>query len=181
MSYFRKPEVLKNVRNSSEIIAAYLIANGLSHDIKFLREIVFEKWLGLNDVSERELGSILGASNPNALTNSLADLISVRAQLGWATHGHSAVDVNLVCLNIKIPHLFSMRMALIHIYLLEIMKIQILDFNLYKIIQQVLTTQRLDIIHCKIIQQDFITQLLVLKHYYLIQQVMVIQLLVVNH
>ena len=27
--------------------------------------------------------------------NYLAELVNVRAQLGWATHGHSAVDVNL--------------------------------------------------------------------------------------
>lgn len=51
--------------------------------------------MGINDATNDEIVSITG-SNIYLLAGRLAKLINVRAQLGWATHGHSSVDVNLV-------------------------------------------------------------------------------------
>ena len=35
------------------------------------------------------------ASNPTLAVQAFAGMVSLRARLGWSTHGHSAVDVNV--------------------------------------------------------------------------------------
>lgn len=85
--------------NSSEAIAGFIIANGLTANKLFITQTVFVQWLGINDMTEDEISSIM-SSSPQYLAYRLAKLVSSRAQIGWATHGHSAVDVNLVrCIN----------------------------------------------------------------------------------
>ncbi|KAL2263732.1 hypothetical protein VTK26DRAFT_5376 [Humicola hyalothermophila] len=49
--------------------------------------------LGITDALEIELNAL--ASNPLAATTIFARMVSIRARVGWSTHGHSAVDVNI--------------------------------------------------------------------------------------
>lgn len=49
--------------------------------------------LGIADASDAEINAL--ASNPDAATTTLAGMVSRRARVGWSTHGHSAVDVNV--------------------------------------------------------------------------------------
>lgn len=49
--------------------------------------------LGITDALDDELKIV--ASYPEASVTTLSKMISVRARVGWSTHGHSAVDVNV--------------------------------------------------------------------------------------
>lgn len=49
--------------------------------------------LGIADATDAEIGLIL--NSPVLSGVFFADMISRRAQIGWSTHGHSAVDVNI--------------------------------------------------------------------------------------
>jgi len=49
--------------------------------------------LGITDARDEELDRLAG--NPDAATIIFAHLISLRARVGWSSHGHSAVDVNI--------------------------------------------------------------------------------------
>jgi alkaline phosphatase len=49
--------------------------------------------LGIGDARDEELDLI--AENPELATTLLAAMVSRRARIGWSTHGHSAVDVNI--------------------------------------------------------------------------------------
>lgn len=57
---------------------------------------ILEKDLGITDYTSEEIETIKQHSNsePNLLYV-LNNLVSVRSQTGWTTHGHSAVDVNI--------------------------------------------------------------------------------------
>lgn len=49
--------------------------------------------LGITDAQPGELDALVG--EPDASINTFAAMISLRAHIGWSTHGHSAVDVNI--------------------------------------------------------------------------------------
>jgi alkaline phosphatase len=49
--------------------------------------------LGITDARESELKEL--ASDPEHAIYTLSRMISQRARIGWSTHGHSAVDVNI--------------------------------------------------------------------------------------
>lgn len=55
-------------------------------------ELIIGK-LGITDALDAELELI--AANPEASIEAFAAVISLRAHIGWSTHGHSAVDVNI--------------------------------------------------------------------------------------
>ncbi|KAI5457753.1 alkaline-phosphatase-like protein [Mariannaea sp. PMI_226] len=50
--------------------------------------------LGITDASKEELDRVVDNIDDNAL-HAFADMISRRAHIGWSTHGHTAVDVNI--------------------------------------------------------------------------------------
>jgi len=57
---------------------------------------LLETGLGIADPQEEEIRSIQEhADEVWVLDKILADMISRRAQIGWSTHGHSGIDVNL--------------------------------------------------------------------------------------
>ncbi len=60
---------------------------------EYVRETIVENGLGIFDADQLEIQKILD----HRFTSSyiLSDMISRRAQIGWSTHGHSAVDVNI--------------------------------------------------------------------------------------
>jgi alkaline phosphatase len=103
------PDALLNSTHSAENLAAQL-----AHHIKFhpplgkpamsnyVRAILLEQGLGVHDATDAEIDAILDTSDGALPTVYVfADIISRRAQVGWTTHGHSAVDVNVYASNPK--------------------------------------------------------------------------------
>lgn len=92
------PEILANVSSSAEHLADrlddYIKHNG--QDSKFRQYIIEElvqKGLGITDASDEEAQLLI--DSPALSVYTFADMVSRRAQIGWSTHGHSAVDVNI--------------------------------------------------------------------------------------
>lgn len=91
------PDILTNASHSAEYLARQLnshIGQGVGGDDlkEYIVELV-QKGLGIQDASEAEIQSII--DQPPLSVYTFADMISRRAQIGWSTHGHSAVDVNI--------------------------------------------------------------------------------------
>ena len=61
----------------------------------FITKTLFAEGLGIHDVSGEEISAIIDAEPMWPPSYLFADAISRRAQVGWSTHGHSAVDVNI--------------------------------------------------------------------------------------
>ncbi|KAI1465241.1 alkaline phosphatase-like protein [Daldinia caldariorum] len=98
--YLWYPAVLANASSSSEYLAHRLqghLAQTPDHSVaklkKYINEELVKPGLGIHDASEEELTTL--ASRPELAQYSFAHMISIRAQIGWSTHGHSAVDVNI--------------------------------------------------------------------------------------
>ncbi|CAJ2506765.1 Uu.00g079510.m01.CDS01 [Anthostomella pinea] len=100
--YLWYPAVLANVTASSEHLARQLqehVAKTSYGDdsieklMKYINEELVIPGLGISDASEPELTTL--AFYPDLAQPAFANMISVRAQIGWSTHGHSAVDVNV--------------------------------------------------------------------------------------
>lgn len=96
--YLWYPEVLSNVSHSGEYLAGELTAYVARQDLskhefaKYIAEFV-EEGLGVTDLGEAEIGDLY--ENRHSPHDALLRLVNNRAQIGWATHGHSAVDVNV--------------------------------------------------------------------------------------
>ncbi|KAI9880827.1 MAG: hypothetical protein M1830_000263 [Pleopsidium flavum] len=100
--YLWYPGVLTNASHSGENLAYQLRDHITSHaseppnDIKtYINEQLLQKGLGVYDATDDEINSILDHPDPWPASYVFADIISRRAQVGWSTHGHSAVDVNI--------------------------------------------------------------------------------------
>ncbi|RCK63266.1 Repressible alkaline phosphatase [Candida viswanathii] len=98
--YIWYPEVLLNSTHSGDYLA-HKIADYKNKDdtakfTKFIRHEILETDLGVTDYTVKEVQAILDKVNdPANLLYVLNDIVSFRAQIGWTTHGHSAVDVNI--------------------------------------------------------------------------------------
>ena len=115
--YVWLPAVLANASHSAEHLAYQLyyhvwghegtplftIANPPKHkreDLEsFVRNELIEKGLGIHDATDEEVNRLIDHSDPWPASYLFADMISRRAQVGWTTHGHSAVDVNVYASN----------------------------------------------------------------------------------
>ncbi|KAI0512725.1 alkaline-phosphatase-like protein [Xylaria bambusicola] len=98
--YLWYPQVLANATASSEHLARRLwkhMAASPDDSVKELKKYVNEELvipgLGISDATDEELDNIV--LSPALAQPAFAEMISVRAQIGWSTHGHSAVDVNI--------------------------------------------------------------------------------------
>ncbi|KAJ3109714.1 hypothetical protein HDU96_007159 [Phlyctochytrium bullatum] len=95
-TYEWKPLVLANVKNSSETISKALVAYSGDDMRKFVSSVVLPVWMDVKDATDEEV-EFLATKNRTFFEydNFVTKIISRRAVLGWSTHGHSAVDVNL--------------------------------------------------------------------------------------
>ncbi|TPX70827.1 alkaline phosphatase [Spizellomyces sp. 'palustris'] len=91
--YAWKPNALTGVKKSTEAIAPAILAK--ENDASFITETVLKNWMNVTDATTDEIETLTKTISVGDLTNALGEILSKRAQLGWATHGHSAVDVNL--------------------------------------------------------------------------------------
>lgn len=125
--YLWYPDVISRVKNSTIVLAdAIHSLKGASkvEEQRVVVERVVTEGLGITDATDDEMKFLLSNPSRSALDHFLADMISIRAQLGvsptfffhipkailvvykflssanihllqWTTHGHSGVDVNL--------------------------------------------------------------------------------------
>ncbi|KAJ3162333.1 hypothetical protein HDU86_004813 [Geranomyces michiganensis] len=96
--YFWNPEALVKVKRSIEIIAPEItnFTGPPEARTAFVKNTVFADWLAIPDATEAEIKAAAQAGAPYEEVVAVLGLaLSRRAGLGWATHGHSAVDVNL--------------------------------------------------------------------------------------
>ena len=99
--YLWYPGALANATHSAENLAGELRRRLDSQDgslapgeLKaFIRDTLIRDGLGVRDITDAEIQHI--ANHPDVSAYDFADIISRRAQIGWSTHGHSAVDVNI--------------------------------------------------------------------------------------
>ncbi|CAK7263341.1 vacuolar alkaline phosphatase [Sporothrix epigloea] len=100
------PSFLANAKASAEHLAILLRNHvddvGKSGDLSSLNPEPLKNWintnlilngLGITDALDEELDEVV-ASTEDA-TTVFAAILSLRAHIGWSTHGHSAVDVNI--------------------------------------------------------------------------------------
>ncbi|KAK4057298.1 vacuolar alkaline phosphatase [Microbotryomycetes sp. JL221] len=99
--YVWYPDVLANATHSTAFLGN-LIANATSVTRSWIRQEIYEKGLGITDITDGEINELwpyrYDAYRANRV---LADAISRRAQVGWSTAGHSGVDVNLYAYGIN--------------------------------------------------------------------------------
>ncbi|KAI9274134.1 alkaline-phosphatase-like protein [Helicostylum pulchrum] len=95
------PEPLSRVKNSSEVLS-WMWAKAIQDETdtkEYLLDTIIGQGLGLTDVSKLELSRLWSWKNSRTdiefFAIMLSDLVSRRAQIGWTTMGHTAVDVNL--------------------------------------------------------------------------------------
>ncbi|KAG1458925.1 hypothetical protein G6F56_006279 [Rhizopus delemar] len=90
--YLWFPDVLTKVKSSTFYLAS-LMADTKNITRDFIVNTILKEHLGITDATDKEISKLL---KPKIRADFyLADMISIRAHLGWATHGHSGVDVNL--------------------------------------------------------------------------------------
>ena len=97
------PSVLTKVNASAEHLARLLqerIASAPADEpeqalLEWINTELVRARLGITDALEVELSAL--ASNPDAATTLFARMLSIRARVGWTTHGHTGVDVNIYC------------------------------------------------------------------------------------
>ncbi|KAH6603556.1 repressible alkaline phosphatase precursor [Trichoderma cornu-damae] len=93
------PGALANASSSAEFLASklhtYAENNPSSKEelMEWINEELVIPGLGILDASYEELSAL--ADNPAAAVIFFSAMVSLRAHVGWSTHGHSAVDVNL--------------------------------------------------------------------------------------
>ncbi|KAJ2764784.1 vacuolar alkaline phosphatase [Coemansia nantahalensis] len=95
--YKWRPEALEAATHSIEYISSQLLPGPADSGARYalVRDTVFPKWLGIADATHDEILAVAREADATQLRQLLSTAISDRAQVGWATHGHSAVDVNL--------------------------------------------------------------------------------------
>ena len=108
--YTWEPRVLAGVHAShGAMIGEMMAANGTAHTDTAAAQAdsagaalgsafteAMHSLAGVDDLSEEEATSLQAALADGALLNALlSEIVSRRAVIGWATNGHTAVDVNL--------------------------------------------------------------------------------------
>ncbi|KAI9804826.1 MAG: hypothetical protein M1825_001194 [Sarcosagium campestre] len=95
--YLWYPGALVNATHSGERLAADLRSHASSLSKKelesYVRATLVQKGLGIGDATDDEIKKLV--EHPESGPYTFADMISRRAQIGWSTHGHSGVDVNI--------------------------------------------------------------------------------------
>ncbi|KKZ61039.1 alkaline phosphatase [[Emmonsia] crescens] len=97
--YVWYPGVLANASHSSEYLGNalddYLDGDGKNTNDsirqKYIRKNLLADGLGIHDATDAEVQKLIDGGGAYAFAN----MVSRRAQIGWSTHGHSAVDVNI--------------------------------------------------------------------------------------
>lgn len=102
--YLWYPQVLLNSTHSGEYLTRKILGKkrhfgtgfNAAEFAHFIANEILVSDMGITDYTEGEIQQIAHlTSAPELLLYFLNNMISVRSQTGWTTHGHSAVDVNI--------------------------------------------------------------------------------------
>ncbi|KAJ5468347.1 hypothetical protein N7475_006099 [Penicillium sp. IBT 31633x] len=101
--YLWLPGVLDKASHSGEHLASqlkeYLSGSGKddgdSSKKSWVRKHLLQDGLGIDDATDDEVDALLHPDPKVTSEHVFTNMISRRAQVGWSTHGHSAVDVNI--------------------------------------------------------------------------------------
>ncbi|CAJ0633901.1 15787_t:CDS:10 [Entrophospora sp. SA101] len=100
------PEVLTKVKNSSFVLSEEIEKYSKADRKDYIKKLL-ENSLGIIDYTQEDIEYL----NQNQLQLDyelyLSNMTSHRAELGWATHGHSGVDVNLYAYGDNIDYLYG--------------------------------------------------------------------------
>jgi len=89
------PEVITRVKKSAYILSTELLAYEGRDKERFIREKILFGGLGIENPTEEEIKWLMEKNDQLAIEFYLGTMVSKRAEIGWATHGHSGLDVNL--------------------------------------------------------------------------------------
>ncbi|KAH8549082.1 alkaline-phosphatase-like protein [Umbelopsis sp. PMI_123] len=96
--YKWEPAVIKRVKRSAESLGRQLIAH-TSAEADYVKNVILEQGLGITDATDKDIEYLENWQEKNLTSANieeyLSNMVSVRALIGWTTHGHTAVDVNL--------------------------------------------------------------------------------------
>jgi alkaline phosphatase len=97
--YAWHPSVLSEVTASSGVIADSLRSlrsmDAEDDRIEHMMRETVAHYTGLSDLRDPALDTLMSEEDPYAVANAISRLVSRRSLVGWTTHGHTAVDVNL--------------------------------------------------------------------------------------
>ena len=93
--YIWLPEVLANTTHSGEYLAEALKSfNGTAEALNtFVTKNVLLEGLGIKNITQTQVDSI--TKNKEDAIEAIVQIVGTNAQIGWTTHGHTAVDVNV--------------------------------------------------------------------------------------
>lgn len=103
--YLWLPEILTRVKNSSFILSQGLVQYWNVDRENFIKNSIINYGLGIDNVKDYEINWLKEERAQLEYEYYLANMTSIRAQIGWTTHGHTAVDVNLYAYGKDIEYL----------------------------------------------------------------------------
>nr|QNH89767.1 alkaline phosphatase [Gongronella sp.] len=114
--YKWNPSAIERVQKSAETLAAQWI-HAVQQNVaseSFLQKSIFKQGLGIDDATSDETAWFMEWRNdaPDSdgdVAYQLGDMVSRRALIGWTTHGHTAVDVNLYAYANEGPNIDELR------------------------------------------------------------------------
>ncbi|GBB95068.1 hypothetical protein RclHR1_02470012 [Rhizophagus clarus] len=92
--YLWYPEPLTRVKNSSYVLSQLLLNYWQEDRTEYIKGVI-RSGLGIEDFEDYAISWLNKNHTQMEYEIFLANMTSFKAQIGWATHGHSAVDVNL--------------------------------------------------------------------------------------
>ncbi|EGF84160.1 hypothetical protein BATDEDRAFT_15519 [Batrachochytrium dendrobatidis JAM81] len=102
------PEAITGVKRSAEYIVRQIKQYSGADATNFIKNTVFPKWLNNTDPDPSDVNYLSNTSQPSdQMEYKVGGIVSSWAGLGWSTHGHSAVDVNLYAYGANSKDLFG--------------------------------------------------------------------------
>ncbi|KAI9296193.1 alkaline phosphatase [Neoconidiobolus thromboides FSU 785] len=107
--YIWHPEVIARVKKSTEKLAEEIMNFTGKDKANFIENKILQESMGISDPTEIEIEAINHANTLFDLKAQLGNVVSRRANLGWTTHGHTGVDVNLYAYGKGAHHLHGSK------------------------------------------------------------------------
>nr|APX61059.1 alkaline phosphatase [Gigaspora rosea] len=89
------PDVISRIKNSSYALSVELTKYWNNDRTEYIKDNILRNSLGISDFSDDEVNFLVANHTQPEYEIYMANLTSWRALVGWTTHGHTGVDVNL--------------------------------------------------------------------------------------
>ena len=94
--YEWNPEPVARQKNSTAVLATMIMKSNQMGRGKFVEEVIFKDLMGIEDYTGEDIAFLSQETRTvYDIMWRLGDMVSRRALVAWAGHGHSGVDVNL--------------------------------------------------------------------------------------